>query len=259
MQTRNAHPVILTFRRLGMISLLFLLTSCLHSVTTVESFNAMRRELDFGGFTWRVKSSADPVAPGPNFFAGTPDAVWVDERGLHLTIDKLGQNWYATEIFTKQRVGYGTYTFSVETDALSYDPSVVAGFFTWDTAPVEYNREIDIEFAAWGAPDGTKFQYVVQPYTDENRIEVFDPNLQGSSTTHRIIWLPDRLEFYSYHGPVDPDTPEAQNNLMHHWVFSGKSPSEGRVRFRINLWLFQGEAPQKRTEMVVTSFQFEPL
>lgn len=240
------------------LPILFIIISSLHGATTVEIMEGRRRELDFGGFSWRIKTSSIPVAPGPNYYAGTEDAVWVDDRGLHLTIARWGERWHATEVFTRQRVGYGTYTFSVESDVLSYDPSVVAGFFTWDTDPAEFNREIDIEFAAWGEPGGTKFQYVVQPYTSPDRIEVFDPKLQGSSTTHRIVWFPDRLEFFSYHGPVDPDDPKALDNLMHHWVFQGNPPSEGRVRFRINLWLFRGKEPRERTEMVVTSFDFTP-
>lgn len=247
------------FIRLLGIPFLLLLTSCLHGGTSIDTFEVGRREFDFGGFAWRVKASSVPVAPGPNYYAGTPDAVWVDDRGLHLTIAEQGGHWYATEVFTKQRVGYGTYTFTVESDVRSYDPSVVAGFFTWDTAPVEFNREIDIEFAAWGEPSGTKFQYVVQPYTSPERLRVFDPKLQGSTTTHRIVWFPDRLEFFSYHGPVDPDDPGARDNLMQHWVFAGDPPTEGRVRFRINLWLFRGEEPENRTEMVVTSFDFDPM
>jgi hypothetical protein len=67
------------------------------------------------------------------------------------------------------------------------------------------------------------------------------------------------LEFFSYHGPVDPDDPLSQENLMQHWVFSGDPPTEGKVRFRINLWLFRGQEPENRTEMVVKSFDFKPL
>lgn len=237
---------------LGLVPLLPVFSS------DVPTLRTGPRELQFGGLSWRIKSSAVPVAPGPNYYLGTPEAVWVDDRGLHLTIGQQDERWYATEVFSRQRVGYGTYTFSVESDVRSYDPAVVAGFFTWDTAPEEFNREIDIEFAAWGEEGGTRFQYVVQPYDIPGRIEVFDPNLQGSSTTHRVIWQPDRLEFSSYHGPVDPDSEMAQDHLMHHWEFPGEPPTEGRVRFRINLWLFQGAAPWSRVHMVVTSFRFEP-
>jgi hypothetical protein len=241
-----------------MASMMLITVPVMLSCADLPAIASGPRELRFKDMDWRIKSSRTPVAPGPNRFSATSEAVWVDERGLHLTIGRDGDSWYATEVFTRQRVGYGTYTFSVDTDALSYDPAVVAGFFTWDTAPEEFNREIDIEFAAWGLPGGTKFQYVVQPYTDPSRIEVFDPKLQGRYTTHRILWTADRLEFVSYHGFVDPDSPEASMFLMNRWVFAGKPPSEGKVRFRINLWLYQGKEPRDEVHMVITDFKYEP-
>ncbi|NBK24866.1 MAG: serine protease, partial [Spirochaetia bacterium] len=160
-------------KHLASLCLIFLLPSLLFAETPTL-VRTQPRELKFGGLTWRLKSSITPTAPGPNYYRASEDSVWVDDWGLHLTIKKLNDVWWASEIFTRERVGYGTYTFSVETDARTYDPHVVAGFFTWDTAPEEYNREIDIEFAAWGAESGTTFQYVVQPYTDPSRILVFD-------------------------------------------------------------------------------------
>ncbi|MGH0052220.1 MAG: family 16 glycosylhydrolase [Sphaerochaetaceae bacterium] len=214
------------------------------------------REIAFGGLHWLTKSSLVPTSPGPNYFSGNPDSIWIDEWGLHLTIEEYDDRWWASEIYTRERVGYGTYTFTVETDIRAYDPHVVAGFFTWDTAPQEYNREIDIEFAAWGLEDGTKFQYVVQPYTDAERIVVFDPNLNGALTTHRIIWTPQHVSFASYHGAVDPDVPESETMLINRWSYP-QSPSEGSVRFRINLWLYQGQEPISSAHMVVTSFSFE--
>jgi len=214
------------------------------------------RELKFGGLSWRMKSSITPTAPGPNYYRGTEDSVWVDDWGLHLTIKQQNEVWWASEIFTRERVGYGTYTFSVETDARNYDPSVVAGFFTWDTAPEEYNREIDIEFAAWGEESGTTFQYVVQPYTDPSRILVFDPKLSGNLTTHRIVWTPEGVSFASYHGQVDPDEAESEKLLIKRWFYPN-APSEGRVRFRINFWLYQGREPKEAVHMVITSFSYE--
>jgi hypothetical protein len=192
-----------------------------------------------------MKSSITPTAP-----------VWVDDWGLHLTIKQQNEVWWASEIFTRERVGYGTYTFSVETDARNYDPSVVAGFFTWDTAPEEYNREIDIEFAAWGEESGTTFQYVEQPYTDPSRILVFDPKLSGNLTTHRIVWTPEGVSFASYHGQVDPDEAESEKLLIKRWFYPN-APSEGRVRFRINFWLYQGREPKEAVHMVITSFSYE--
>lgn len=215
------------------------------------------RELEFGNLHWRMKTSLTPTAPGPNYYRGTEDAVWVDDWGLHLTIKEQQGHWWATEIFTRERVGYGTYTFTVETDIEQYDPNVVAGFFTWDTSPEEYNREIDLEFAAWGENDGTKIQYVVQPYTDSSRILVFKPDLDGSTTTHRIIWTEEGVAFSSYHGSVDPDEESSEALLIKRWNHSS-SPTEGRVRFRINLWLYQGNVPLGPEHLVITSFSFVP-
>lgn len=239
---------------LALVSLL----SCTLYAEAVPVLKTGPRELEFGNLHWRMKTSLTPTAPGPNYFRGTEDAVWVDDWGLHLTINEHQGKWWATEIFTRERVGYGTYTFTVETDITQYDPHVVAGFFTWDTAPEEYNREIDIEFAAWGERDGTKVQYVVQPYTDPARIFVFKPELNGNLTTHRIVWTKDDVSFSSYHGKVDPDLKESEAMLIERWTHPG-SPTPGRVRFRINLWLFQGAVPARPAHMVLTSFSFVPL
>ncbi len=214
------------------------------------------RTLTFGNLEWGVKSSSVPIAPGPNYFGGNEDSVWTDEQGLHLTIRENKGNWYATEIFTSEPVGYGTYTFTVRTPVLRYEPQVVAGFFTWDNDPEEYNREIDIEFAAWGEEEGSTFQYVVQPYTDESRMMLFDPQLQGSVTTHRIVWAPDSVAFSSYHGTVDPDDSASEVMLMERWTYPS-SPSEGNAHFRINLWLYRGQKLLAPIQMVLTSFEFE--
>jgi len=233
------------------------LLSCTLYAQDVPLVKTGPRELEFGNLHWRMKSSLTPTAPGPNYFRGTEDAVWVDDWGLHLTIQEQQGTWWATEIFTRERVGYGTYTFTVETDIQQYDPNVVAGFFTWDTAPQEYNREIDIEFAAWGQPSGTLFQYVVQPYADPSRIFVFKPALNGNVTTHRIVWTADGVTFSSYHGSVDPDQMESSTMLIKQWHHR-PSPTEGKVRFRINFWLYQGTIPVRPAHMVITSFSFVP-
>ena len=218
------------------------------------------REFEFGGQVWRVKSSDTPVAPGPNYWSDSLDAIWLDEDGLHLTILEENGQWKSTEVFIKRPLGYGTYTFVIDSDIASYDKNVVAGFFTWDTQDAEYNREIDIEFAAWGQEGGSMGQYVVQPYTTgSERINIFHPRMQGTFSTHRLVWTPQQLEFSSYHGAVDPDDKGAGDFLMQRWVFEGTPPTSGRARFRVNLWLFQGLAPSiPRTDLTIRSFSFIP-
>ena len=232
----------------------------LSSAIFAEETTSITKEMEFGGQTWRVKSSQGPINPGPNYWSNASQSVWLDDQGMHLTVTKRAGVWYATEIFTRRPLGYGTYVFTVDSDFSSYDPNIVAGFFTWDTEDEEANRELDIEFASWGVPGNMHGQYVVQPFTSPDRIKLFDLDLQGTYTTHRIVWTPSILEFTSWHGAVDPDSVEAAERLMAHWAFTGNIPTEGRARFRINLWLFQGKAPadEATKTLTVKSFSFVP-
>lgn len=216
------------------------------------------RELTFGGETWQVKSSSVRIAPGPNYWSDSADSVWVDNEGMHLSIKRKSGRWQCTEVSTKQNTGYGTYTFVVDSSFSTYDPQVVAGFFTWDSQREEANREIDIEFAAWGQDTGTKGQFVVQPYTTPDRIITFVPQMQGTYSTHRIVWKADSLIFTSYHGNINPDDLVSKLNIMQQWQFAGNPPTSGNTHFRINLWLFEGKKPLSPANLTIKSFSFVP-
>jgi hypothetical protein len=216
------------------------------------------REIQFGGETWEVKSSTSKTAPGPNYWSDYPNSVWVDEEGMNLTIKRRYGQWQCSEVNTKRATGYGTYTFAVDSSFMTYEPQVVAGFFTWDSEHAEANREIDIEFAAWGQNNGIKGQFVVQPYDTPDRILIFDPKMQGTYSTHRIVWTPESLSFSSYHGNVDPDNLISNLYLMQQWQFQGKPPTSGNAKFRINLWLFEGKKPTTQAKLTIKSFSFVP-
>ncbi len=235
---------------------LFLLLCLLFTLTSLPAERV--RKIDFSGFEWGVKSSEEKTAPGPNYFSDSPRSVWVDDKGLHLTVQKTGGLWQATEVYTTQKTGYGTYTFTVGSPLHRYEPQVVAGFFTWDPEPGEANREIDIEFSAWGVDQPTRMQYVVQPYQEDGRLYDFAPDLQGSMTTHRIQWTEEGVSFASYHGSVDPDAASSESMLIERWYYPD-SPSEGNAHFRMNLWLFRGEELENQIHMVITSFSYSPL
>ena len=80
------------------------------------------RTLEFSDMLWGVKASDTPVAPGPTVFSDSPRSVWVDDKGLHLTIKKSGGRWVASEVYTLEPTGYGTYTFTVGTPVHRYEP-----------------------------------------------------------------------------------------------------------------------------------------
>jgi hypothetical protein len=108
------------------------------------------RTIQFSGHRWQVKQSDRPVGPGPNWFSGREENVWVDEKGrLHLRISQREGHWWCAEVYTDKNLGYGTYVFRIAGKLHELDKSAVLGLFTWDdnTFLNAANSEIDIEFA----------------------------------------------------------------------------------------------------------------
>jgi hypothetical protein len=81
--------------------------------------------LAFSGRNWGVKQSPSPAGPGGNLFSADSDDVWVDQDGLHLTIQNHGGQWYSTEVVLTENLGYGTYVFQTDSrqDILFWMPT----------------------------------------------------------------------------------------------------------------------------------------
>jgi hypothetical protein len=123
------------------------------------------RTIQFSGHDWWVKSSDTPVGPGPNWFSDSNDNVRVDESGrLHMKITWNGDYWKCAEIVSKESFGYGTYSFTLESDPATLNKNIVLGLFTWSDQPEYAHREIDIEFSRWEKPDNNNAQFVIQPW-----------------------------------------------------------------------------------------------
>jgi len=175
---------------------------------------------------------------------------------LHLKIRKIGDDWYCSEIYTKQSYGYGEYRFYVSSNVENYDQYIVVGLFTYETD----TKEIDIEFSKWGDPNRVNMgQYVIQPHYVAGNIERFDLNLTGNYSTHKFIWHQDDIFFQSYYGHY-PDLP-SQDYLIHEWLYNGDdNPPAGNERLHINFWLQNGNPPadNKDAELIISSVNFTP-
>jgi len=201
--------------------------------------------LTWSGFEWQVKTSTSAVGPGPNVFS--KENVTVDAATDSLTLQIAFRNgkWTAAEIIGPQR-GYGTYTFTVESNVSSLDPNVVLGLFTWSDRARFAHREIDIEVARWGEVGGTtNAQFVVQPWDVAGHLERYSISTSGP-TVHSFAWQPTRVDFLS---------------AGESWAYTGSGiPPSQDERIRINLWLFGGRAPMDGNGVVVrlSSFTFTP-
>lgn len=230
--------------------------------------NLINRTIKWSGYTWNVKnSSTNKWGPGPNYFSGSTENVWVDSAGrLHLKITKRNNKWYCAEVYNPKTLGYGTYRFFVDGRPDLLDPNITLGLFTYDgtssDAAAHNYREIDIEFAKWGYPQGPNSQYVVQPYIKSGNIVQFQTKLSGNYSTHSFSWTPSAIKFLSLHGHYSTLPIPIERYRIKEWTYRGSDiPNTKNEKVDINLWLFGGRAPlnQKEAELVITKFEFIPL
>lgn len=218
---------------------------------TIERPDPQRKELEFSGYRFLVRSSLGPVSPGPNVFS--EEGVFVDARGkLHLRIEKKGNSWRSAEVLLSETLGYGTFRFFIDSTIDEMDPNVVAGMFTYSPDPDFAHRELDVEISRWKTPGGQNAQFVVQPFSDSANIFRFfiPPGFAG--TAHRFTWSPLSAVFRT----------DVTGGTLHEWTRTGSAvPPSLNERVHLNLWLNDGEPPSdgKDFEVVFSRFEFDPL
>lgn len=208
--------------------------------------------LIFSGYSWDVKDGY--YGPGKNHWSARN--VWVDTDGsLHLQLSNSGRGWQCAEVST-QAFGYGLYRFYVAGPVDQLDRNAVVGLFLYPGPYLPYRdqSEIDIEFARWGRDGAPAGHFSVLPTTHK-----FPIVLQGEYTTHQFLWLPDRIEFTSFHGHREL----TDDTVIARWVLG----PEGRNRMpqpplqlHINYWLFIGRPPIQavQPEIIIRRFEFIP-
>lgn len=216
--------------------------------------------LTFSGYTWEVRAGYG--GPGPNYWE--PANAWVDQDGhLHLRLDYQAGQWRCAEVTLTTALGFGRYQFFVEGSLDALDPNVVLGLFDYPTPDIgpDGTNEIDIEFARWGNAANPPGNYTIWPaQTGLNyRTHPFDFTLSGSYTTHRFIRQSQSVRFQSLHGHRDDNT-----NQFAGWLFRPRDPlrriPQVPLPVHLNLWLFQGQAPQNNqpVEIIIHAFSFTP-
>ncbi|QJX80968.1 glycoside hydrolase family 16 protein [Priestia megaterium] len=224
------------------------------------------RTINFSGYEWTVRNSLSLQGPGPNYFSGNDDSVWVDDAGrLHMKIKNIDGKWYGSEIRNKQALGYGEYRFYMSSKVDVLDKNVVLGLFTYDhnsnDAEANEYREIDIEFSKWGEDESENSQYSLQStYQRPDRFKMFNSYLEdGDYTTQSFNWTPNSINFESLYGHYK--VPPADYFRYNSFTYTGDGiPKPGLATTHINLWLLKGMAPSnnKEVEVVIKGFEFTP-
>jgi hypothetical protein len=241
----------LVFRSARILAPMLLAAALALAVSGCDAYGSGRhspRTVEFSGYSWRVKSSQEPIGPGPNYFSDSAKNVWVDSRGrLHLKLTHSNGRWYSAEVINTQSLGRGRYSFELGSPVSHFDPNVVLALFTWSDDPSYSNREIDIEFSRWAKrANPVNGQYVVQPYYHHrNRQRVRQP--AAAPSTQSFNWRPNAVTFAS------------SSALPSAWTYSGTDvPRPGSEHVHINLWLYRGARPKngRAAEVIVDGFSF---
>ena len=209
------------------------------------------RTISFSGHDWEVRNTHNTRrGPGPNVFSDSDESVWVDDNGrLHLKIRKIDDVWHCAEVTLKKSLGYGTYTFHVNSDLTTLDKNVVAGFFTY----LNDQEEIDIEFSKWSEENNNNAQFVVQPYEKEGNIERFQLGENLGTTAHSFTWHKKQILYQSV------AIENSNSQTIHSWTYTGKDiPKNKKEKLKINLWLFKGQEPSnlQEQEIVIDSVSY---
>ena len=243
--------------------------------------------VDFSGYKWDVKIFEEyPVGPGPNYFSGYYEDVFVDEKGyLHMRISEHDGRWFSSEIISQQNMGYGTYEFVTQADLENIPENVTLGLFTWDnnTFYEQGNSEIDIEFSKWGDVDeDNTLNFSVQPvnfgpyYPERTETIDTDPGELVGVTTHLFTWTDTLITWKSYKGNSKDDTDEIAS-----WSFGLDNPprvknengesslpivipapgatTNARINFWILPWIDDAPTSGQELEVVIQRFSYTPM
>lgn len=231
-----------------------LIAASVAALALTSTASAGTRSVSFSGYKWAVKASTERIGPGPNIFSSSTRNVFVDRYGrlhLRLTRSRPGSNvWHSAEVIGKTSLGYGTYTWAIDSPVHALDPNAVFGMFTYSHLRAYHHREMDVEFSRWGKLSATKNAlHTVQPsYVASNMHEYRHPPV--SRSVHSFTWTPSGITFRNSALPALP------------WAYTGPSvPPAGGERPRMNLWLFRGKAPTTnyRKSVIIRKFTFTPL
>jgi len=217
--------------------------------------------LSWKGHTWQLTSGGMA-----GVCQGDPNNVTVDANGyLHLRISDGATGWTASELFTTDRLGFGTYQWQVDGPIDSYDKNVVLGLFPYGPAAgigADGTNEIDIEYARWGqasGPNGDWTDYPASGTTIGEQSYTFTL-APATLSTSRFVWSATSIADALLSGlqPVDGTT-----GLIKSWTYAPPNPTvnipQQALPLGMNLWCFDSPPSDGNpVEIVIRDFVFVP-
>jgi hypothetical protein len=217
--------------------------------------------LAWKGHTWQLTSGGMA-----GVCQGDPKNVTVDGNGyLHLRISDGTTGWTSAELFTTDRLGFGTYQWQVDGPIDSYDKNVVLGLFPYGPAAeigADGTNEIDIEYSRWGQASGPNGDWTDYPASGTTIGELSYSFTLAPATlsTSRFVWSATSIADALLSGlqPVDGTT-----GLIKSWTYAPPNPTvnvpQQALPLGMNLWCFDSPPSDGNpVEIVIRDFVFVP-
>ncbi len=254
-------------RLLPKLSLLVLLLAlaaillCVHLASAKAPTSA--NTLQWMGRTWTLTSGGMAGVA-----KGDPANISIDSKGyLHLRIVNRDGTYTASELFTTENLGFGTYQWQVEGAVDKMDPTTVLGLFNYGARVgigVDAENEIDIEFSRWNNTcHGCNADFTFYPSTGNKALGpmednfIYDPH--GSTlTTARFEWTSTRIAATIMGGlqPLGTTANVLQNLAFAPDDYTARIP-QVPLPLAMNLWCFKS-TPASAQEIILRNFQFVP-
>lgn len=224
--------------------------------------SAQAQTIQWAGRAWKVTNGGMAGVA-----RGDAKNVNVNDKGyLHLEITQRDGKWTSAEVFTAERMGFGTYQWVVEGNVYDMDPTTVLGLFPYGPTHhigVDAENEIDIEFSKWNNTcHGCNADFTVYPSTGNRKPDgtsSWEDNFYvsgGTLTTARMEWASDHVVFTLMNGAhAIGNTAEVIKTET--YSSTAKDIPHEAVPVGINLWCFRA-APYQNQSVIVRNFEFVP-
>jgi hypothetical protein len=216
------------------------------------------------GYTWNTSASSG-VGGGP--LGSNVGNISVDANGyLHLSINEINGTWYASQMWSTNNFGFGTFQWVLEGDPSLYafNPDTVFAAFLYgplNNVGVDGADEIDLEFSAWGCTGSgcNNGDFTVYPavYNNENYSWTDDWNITGPSViTARMTWTSTSVSYWIMSGVVPLGTTENIITSATYTPASNATTDIPQVAIPMVFNIYAKDAPTASQQAIIQSFQY---
>ena len=199
---------------------------------------------------------------------GDPANISVDANGyLHLRIANRAGTYTASELFSTEKLGFGTYQWQIEGRVDQMDKAAVLGLFNYGAQAgigVDAENEIDIEFSRWNDTcHGCNADFTFYPSTGNKALGPMEDNFtydpEGATlTTARFEWTSHRIIGTIMSGlqPLGTTADVLQTLTFAPPDYAARIP-QVPLPLAMNFWCFR-DTPDSDQEVIIRNFEFVP-